>query len=93
MEFFTELDTHHGDKDMARKRVLELSNGKTIQVEAQDPYGLWHITYPQGRTPIKLSGAYTSYEDAKKALQTFYRQKSIEVSKEKLTIGDNKKDG
>lgn len=88
-DYFIEHSTE-GDKDMARCRILELENGNKIKVQATDPYGFWNVSYESGNMPKQLKGEYTSYDEAKKAVQTYLEACKKEIVGEKLTIGELK---
>lgn len=88
----TELETH-GMTDMARTRVLEDGAGMKIHIRASDPYGFWKVRWPSDNTPKELKGEYTSYSDAKLAVESYLRRNSRVIKSEKKTIEELKNDG
>ena len=84
------LDTQIFDagetKDLAKIRTVELENGNTIIIENKDPYGFWYVHYEHGQMPKKLHGAYTSFEYALSAVQTYLKEKDEKIVHVKTLI-------
>lgn len=65
-------------RDLSRKRELILNNGTKYIVEQPDgdPYGFWYIRMDHGQVPDVLSGAYTSFEKARRAVEEYLNKTS-----------------
>ncbi len=75
-----DLDT---DKDLLRTRLVDIGKEHPVKIQAEDPYGLWSITWHVGVTPEVLRGKYTTYDYAKAALDAYLSKISrMEVKKE-----------
>lgn len=72
----TMLNDFQGDLDMANLRTVSLPNGTLIKINRTDPYGLINIEYQGKKTPEELSGAYTTFEQAKTAINNHLTSKS-----------------
>lgn len=70
---------HSSDKDLANFRVLTLDNGNELRVIREDPFGFWYISYTKGNIPETLKGAYTSFDEAKKAIDSYIINKNREI--------------
>lgn len=77
MSLFDILD-HDTDKDLASVRIFQLDNNKVI-VEKDHQYGFWSIKFEKGRMPDKLTGMYTSFSEAEKAVKSWLDMKNKEV--------------
>lgn len=51
-----------------------LVNGHKFLVSFTDPYGYWFIRREHGQIPLLLSGAYTHFSSAKKAIEAYVSQ-------------------
>lgn len=58
------------DLGSSRKQNVDPNNDYVIKHRDDDPYGFWWIGREKGQVPEHLTGAYTSYEYAKRALDT-----------------------
>lgn len=58
-----------------RHRVIDLPSGNKVHMRAHDPYGFVRINFDKGPTPELLSGEYTSYMEAERAIQSFLNEK------------------
>ena len=70
-------------RDFNPNRELLLDNGNKYHVQKRDPYGHWYIHMDKGRVPDRLSGSYTSFELAKKAVESYVAladKKIVEVN-------------
>ncbi len=75
-----DLLDHNSDKDLANIRVLDLDNGNKIRVTREDPFGFWYVSYEKGQIPEHLKGSYTSFDEAKKAINSYLTNKKREVT-------------
>ncbi len=67
-----------------RRRQVELPNGNKYHIECRDPYGFWFIHMDKGQIPDRLSGAYTSADQAVSDINRYLATKPKEKeSKEK----------
>jgi hypothetical protein len=53
------------------RRTYDLVSGNKIHAERKDPYGMIYIHFDKGKPPEELEGAYTSYDEADKAIQLY----------------------
>lgn len=81
MHSFDLLD-HSGDKDLANVRVYDLGNNK-IRMTRTDPYGFVEISYERGQIPEHLKGNYTSFEEARRAVDAYLIDKAKDQPKSK----------
>lgn len=65
------LEDFQGDKDMANLRTVGLPDGTEVKLNRTDPYGLIELKLIGKDTPVELSGSYTTFEQARKALNTY----------------------
>lgn len=65
-------------RDLGANRVIELDNNK-LHVQRKDPYGFWEIHFDKGQIPDDLKGRYTSFDEAKKAIDVYLREKKREI--------------
>lgn len=56
-------------------KTFELDTGNTIYAERRNPYGHIHLHFDKGPLPEKLQGAYTSYDEAEKAINRYLADK------------------
>ena len=78
-----------GPNDMARTRILELEDGQKIKVTASDPFGFWRIAFTKGTVPKELKGEYTTYSDAKKAVESYLlKKKNVSIKAQKETVAE-----
>ena len=71
MKFVDEFDAaEHTDptRDIPNVRKFYLDNSRVLELKRKDPYGFVYVVWDNGRTPEELSGAYTSFDAATKAL-------------------------
>ncbi len=80
------------DRD-GRSRVIYLSDGMTIRLEARDPYGHWYVKWGKGSTPDVLSGSYTSAAFAEQALKSYLavEKYNTEIVEKPVTIPELKR--
>lgn len=72
-----------GDKDLSSDRKFVLDKN-VLHVRRTDPYGFWHCSYERGPVPEDLRGSYTSFDEAKRAVESYLSKTRKEV-KELLT--------
>lgn len=66
------------DKDLSSVRTFQLDNNKVI-VTKEDPFGFWSIKFEKGRLPDDLSGHFTSFDKAEKAVNVWLERKNRDV--------------
>lgn len=66
------LNDFEGDKDQANLRVVALPDGTEVKINRTDPYGLMQIEFQGKETPETLTGAYTTYHQARQALEAHW---------------------
>lgn len=71
-----------GPNDAAIDRTFELENN-VLHVRRADPYGFWTCSYERGPVPQELSGSYTSFYEAEKAVLSYLERKKKEVKSSK----------
>lgn len=73
---------HLGDKDLSKRRTIDLDNGNKINLEQRDPYGLIHVWLDKGSFPDKspLHGTFTSWDWALRAVDGYINQRNEAVS-------------
>lgn len=74
----------HGDNDASLDRTYKIGNN-TLHVKKEDPYGFWFCHYEKGPVPEILGGAYTSFDQADKAIRYYIQEKNKDL-KEAKTI-------
>lgn len=68
------------DRDRTKEYIVD---GKLWIIKTEDPYGFAKISLPVGgATPKKLSGKYTTYEEAVRAIDGYSRLKLAEKGKD-----------
>jgi hypothetical protein len=65
-----------GTNDATNIRKTPYGTNNAICAERRDPYGLWHLSLERGPISRELTGAFTSYEEAQKAIQAFLSKKN-----------------
>ena len=64
------------EEDQMGVRHLEAEDGSQWTIVQRDPFALWEIRNKKGgKMPEKLSGAYTSVDNAEKAIQFYLNGK------------------
>lgn len=64
-----------GSNDLSNVRSFPYGTNNAIRAERRDPYGFWHCSLERGPIAKELSGVYTSFEEAQKAIKTFLERK------------------
>lgn len=62
---------HIGDKDMANERTVILDNGNKIHMKRSDPFGFIAVNWDKGQMPAKLKGQFTSFDEARRAVDGY----------------------
>lgn len=81
MKFIDQYDNEaHQDpeRDTPNRRMVYLGNGREIKLERRDPYGFVHIVWDSGKTPEVLSGTYTDFDQARRALTIYINNETRE---------------
>ena len=68
MDDFNDYDT---TKDLPNIRKVTLSNGSSLTLKREDPYGFWSVHYEKGQVPERLKGLYTSPHEAMKDITNY----------------------
>ena len=63
--------TFDATRDEPNVRELFLSDSRTVKLERKDPYGFVHIVWNKGAAPGNLESVFTSFSDAKKAIEMY----------------------
>lgn len=53
------------------KRTMTIPNGNKIHFERTDPYGFWYVHHDKGTMPDSMTGAYTTYDQAERAVMAY----------------------
>lgn len=81
---FTDFDENHVDasRDISTHRILVTKFNK-VHIEQQGPFGYWYVHLDKGGSPKGIKGAFTTYEDALKAVKSYYlNNKNEEIRQE-----------
>lgn len=57
--------------DIPNVRYVDLGTNNRVVLTRKDPYGFWFVSYERGATPATLSGAYTTFSDAERAVAQY----------------------
>ena len=63
------------------ERTVYLSDGKTIKVVREDPYGFWYVKWNTGAPPDRVSGGFTTAELALRALDQYLNQDTFRTER------------
>jgi len=58
-------------RDVPKVKEFVLDNGNKIYIKADGPSSFFRINYDKGQVPAKLTGAYTSYYFAVRAMEQY----------------------
>lgn len=78
-----DLDDFFGDKDLSTDRKFVFDKN-VLHVRRTDPYGFWHCQYEKGPIPDELKGSFTSFDEARKVIETYFNRTKKEI-KELIT--------
>lgn len=70
-------------RDLATHRIL-ITKFNKVHIEQEGPHGFWYCHLDKGGSPKGIMGAFTSYEEALKAVKTYYLNNKNEVIKEEV---------
>jgi hypothetical protein len=65
--------------ELSLDRTFEVGNN-VLHVKRSDPFGFWTCSYEKGPVPEVLSGSYTSFQEAEKAVLAYLNSKGREVT-------------
>lgn len=68
------LDEDYDQEHMGKFRKIEIE-GNTVHIKCQDPFGFWYISLSKGQLPTKLKGAYTTFDQALRDVNTWLKAK------------------
>lgn len=68
VDSFDDSDTTDPSRDLPNIREVHLDNGRTFKMKRINPYGFVVFEWDRGPVPHELSGQYTSFDNARKAL-------------------------
>lgn len=74
-----------GPNDITSVREVPLDSGNILYIRRTDPYGFINFTLQRGRVPDWMSGNYTSWTEAQKAVQQYLVQRRLEANQVVLT--------
>lgn len=84
MSLFTDFnDNVDATRDLATHRIL-ITKFNKVHIEQKGPFGYWYCHLDKGGSPKGIMGAFTSYDDALKAVKSFYLNNKNEVIKEEI---------
>lgn len=72
-----------GPNDLNDHRIFLIENNK-IHFKRRDPYSFWYINLDKGPVPKSLDSAYTSFDEAKKAVIAFLKSRNKPILEEIL---------
>lgn len=61
------------------RRTYDLDGGQKVHAERKDPYGFVYLHLDKGILPQELSSAFTSYDEADRAITHYVNKKQREV--------------
>lgn len=67
------------DPNTTSRRIYDLEGGNKLHCERKNPYGFISIHQDKGAVPPQLSGDYTSYDEADKAIRVYLNEKQKAV--------------
>lgn len=59
------------NQDEANVRIVHTRFGFDVRLERRDPYGFVYIAWNKGPTPALISGAYSDFDKARGALNSY----------------------
>lgn len=82
---YDEQPVYDPERDIPNLRIVHLENGRKLRLERKDPFGFVHIGWDKGQTPAVISGAYTDFDQARKALENYLSNNTFETISEEPT--------
>lgn len=73
------LDEDYDKEHMGKRRKIEL-DGNVVHIDCEDPYGFWYVKLKKGQVPERLKGAYTTFDAALTAVNTWLKNKKEPIS-------------
>ena len=71
-------DDSVGENDLKTERTITLNNESAFIVEKKAPYDFWFIRWSKGgMLPPGLSGSWTSFYNARKAIEQYCKEKEV----------------
>lgn len=70
------FDDFEAQRDLSKNREVFLEDGSKMFIRQEEQHGFWHIKNSKGKVAAKLSGTYTTFEQALRAL-TLYAANDI----------------
>ena len=67
-----------GDNDITNLRTIDVESN-IVNVKRLDPYGFWKCSLNRGAIAPELSGQYTSFYEAERAVIAYYSGKGKEA--------------
>lgn len=84
MSLFTDFDDNvDATRDLSTHRIL-ITKFNKVHIEQKGPFGYWYCHLDKGGSPRGIQGAFTTYDDALKAVKSYYLNNKNEVIKEEL---------
>ena len=58
-------------RDIPNTRFIHLDNGRSFKLERRDPFGFVYVVWDKGPTPAVISGSYTDFAQADRAVRLY----------------------
>jgi hypothetical protein len=68
-------------EENSKEKVIDMTNGNAIRMTRHDPFGLITLSLNKGQLPEKYRGFYTDWRSARKAVDFYLDERSIEEGK------------
>lgn len=65
------FDDFEAQRDLSKNREVFLEDGSKMFIRQEEQYGFWEIKNSKGRVADKLSGQYTTFDQALNALTLY----------------------
>ncbi len=79
MQDFDDIDK---ERDLAKNREVILDDGQKMFIRQDDQYSFWTIHNAKGKVSEDLSGSYTSFNEALRAVRLYADKKLKKTIKE-----------
>ena len=73
------------NRDIPNVRLVYTKSGRKLRLERKDPFGFVFIGWDSGNPPEVLQGAYTNFDQARLALETYIANETFEKVSEEPT--------